>query len=92
MQQETHQISGMMDQLDLGSSSAHVEEAQIDTIETFINRQENEPTKPFHCRCSINVEYKRVVLIFLLNGRVFNEPITPSKLMYYSIFPVVKIP
>jgi hypothetical protein len=37
-------ISGVMDQLDEAPSSAHVEEAQIDTTETFINRQENEST------------------------------------------------
>ena len=26
------------------------------------------------------LKYKRIVLIFPLNGRVLNEPITPSKL------------
>jgi hypothetical protein len=47
-----------------------------------------------HCaqtRVSV-LKYKRIVLIFPLNGRVLNEPFTPSKLWCYSIFPVVKIP
>jgi hypothetical protein len=38
------------------------------------------------------LKYKRIALIFPLNGRMLNEPITPSKLYCYSIFSAVKIP
>jgi hypothetical protein len=39
-----------------------------------------------------SLKYKRIFLIFPLNGRVLTQPITPSKLLCYSLFPVVKIP